>query len=203
MRRLPLCLLFGLIALLPAQPAAAHLVQTGFGPLVDGLFHMLVGPDALMVAAAAGFLGAMRGERVRPGRWLFLYGWVLFYLAAALSQYPFDYPVSVALTLALLGVLVAADLPLPPLAIYLALGWSGGIYGLIGGGSTQGMEFYLIALMFSVDLVLLALTEAAARALLLRFPKARIAIRVAGSWITAIAMLQFGWAIKMRYAQIP
>lgn len=179
--------------------ASAHLVQTGFGPLADGLFHMFLGPDAVMLAAAAGAFSAMRA-RVTPrsGGVLFLYSWLAFYAVALWIQYPFDFPIPVALTLALMGLLVASDAPLPPTAVYLTLAWAGSMYGIIGGGSAVSMEHTLVALMLVVDLVVLGLVFLSAQKLTTRFPGARVAVRVGGSWITAIGMLQLGWAIKMR-----
>jgi hypothetical protein len=185
--------------LLPAGDAAAHLVQTGFGPLADTLVHMFLGPDAVMLAAAAGALSAMRGEStLRSGRWLFLYGWCLFFAAGLYRQYPFDFPVAAALTLATLGVFVAADVALPPALVFVLLGWAGGLYGLIGGGAAEGVTARLVAPMFLLDVAVLWAAFTAARAFTLRFPGARIAVRVGGSWITAIGLLQLGWTLRFR-----
>lgn len=194
-----------LAAMLFPERAAAHLVQTGFGPLVDGIFHMLVGPDALLLALSAGLLCALNTLRgpeqqraARAGGGLFLYGWAIFCAAGAWCQFPFDYPITAALSLALMGVLTAADIALPPAVLHAALGWAGAVYGIIAGGAMEGMERRLIWIMYAVDFVLLLTVFLAARALLLRFPRIRIGARVAGSWVTAIAMLQLGWSIRMR-----
>lgn len=188
--------------LLAAPDAAAHLVQTGFGPLADSIFHVALGPDAIMTAAAAGFLSGMRpGDPQRVGRGLFMYGWVLFFLAGAFCQYPFDYPLPVAATLLGMGALVAADLPLPATGTLLALGWAGGIYGIVGGGAAEGLPLGIIVPMGLLNIALLTATVTAARALALRFPKARIAVRVAGSWIAAIGLLQLGWTLKYQSLQ--
>ena len=195
-RRAP-ALAAALFLLLHARDAAAHLVQTGFGPLVDSIVHIALGPDAIMTAAAAGFLSGMRpGEPQRTGHTLFLYGWVLFFVAGALCQYPFFYPLPLAVTLLGMGALVAADLPLPPVATLLSLGWAGGIFGIIGGGYAEGLPLGIILPMGALNIALLVLTCLGARALALRFPGARIAVRVAGSWIAAIGLLQLGWTLK-------
>jgi len=191
-----------LLALVIAPEASAHLVQTGFSPLVDSIFHVALGPDAVMTAAAVGFLCGLRpGEPPHTGRALYLYGWVLFFVTGAFCQYPFDYPIPVAATLLGMGALVAADFPLPVPALLLALGWAGGIFGIVGGGAAEGLPLSIIAIMGALNISVLVLVSAAARALARRYPGARIAVRVAGSWIAAIGLLQLGWAIKFQSVQ--
>lgn len=191
--------LFLALTLLVMPAATAHLVQTGFGPLVDSLFHAFIGPDAVLTAAAAGFLSGLRGgETRRTGHVLFLYGWGLFYVAGALSQYPFDYPFAVAGALLALGALTAADLSLPDAPLLAALVFAGGLHGLITGGAAEGLPWDLLAVMATADTVLITAICLGARALAVRFPPARIAVRVAGSWIAAIGLLQLGWAWRFR-----
>lgn len=193
------CLPAAALLLLVAPDASAHLVRTGFGPLVDSLVHVALGPDAVMTAAAAGFLCGMRpGTPPHAGRALFLYGWVLFFLAGAYCQRPFDFPIPVAVTLLGSGALVAADLPLPTPLLLAALGWAGGIYGLVGGGAAEGLPMNILVPMAALNILVLVLVTAGARSLARRFPAARIAVRVAGSWIAAIGLLQLGWAIKFQ-----
>ena len=69
-----LALAAGGLLLLPTV-ARAHLVQTGFGPFYDGISHLAVSPDDLLMVIAVSLLAGLRGRRA--GRW------VLFSLPAA------------------------------------------------------------------------------------------------------------------------
>jgi urease accessory protein len=183
-------------ALLPTA-ADTHLVTTGLGPVYDGVSHVLVSPDDLVpifaMALVTGLNGPVASRRtlfVLTGSWLV--GGVAGFLADSIV-------ISGAATTAsflVLGVLAATDRRLSPtvvtalaIAVGLLHGWLNGgaiaeaqreALGLLGIG---GMTFVLVALVSAVVVSVQAVW-------------ARIAIRVAGSWIAAIGLLMLGWSLR-------
>jgi hydrogenase/urease accessory protein HupE len=197
--RLPqVCFVFFVIAM-GAMPAEAHLNSTGMGPLYDGLMHFLMSPEDLVpvlaLALLAGLRGASYGRRalfVLPVAWL---AGGLLGLAAPVSN---GNAFLSALSFLLFGGLLAADAKLS-LRITTALAALLGIYhGFLNGmgmGPPRVAVVALLGLVFSVS-VLVALS--AAFVVRLRAHWARIAVRVAGSWVAACGLLMLGWAVRVR-----
>jgi hydrogenase/urease accessory protein HupE len=106
------------------------------------------------------------------------------------------HPIIAAAWFLLLGGLLAADAKLS-LRVTTALAVLLGIYhGYLNGtgmGQSESAAVALIGLAFGV-FVLIAL--AAAFVVQLRAQWARIAVRVAGSWIAASGLLMLGWATR-------
>ena len=184
-------------AALACTPAAAHLNSTGMGPVYDGLTHFLTSPDdvvpVLALALLAGLRGAAYGRRALftlPAAWLL--GSLLGLTAAATT----GSAVLSALWFLLLGGLVAADARLS-LRLTTALGaLLGLVHGYFNGTgmSTSGSTYIAVVGLVSAVFVLIAL--AAAFVVRLRAHWARIAVRVAGSWIAASGLLMLGWALR-------
>lgn len=173
--------------------AEAHLVTTGLGPVYDGMGHLLMTPEDLLPVLAlalwAGLRGAGAARRVLgllPSAWCV--GGCVGVLAHGLPVFPVP-----AVSLLLLGTLVAVDLRVPPLAVSaLAIGL-GLVHGVLSGVAMQqagavGLE--LLGLLASLW-VLAALV--AAGVVSLHQPWTRMAVRVAGSWMAAIGLLMLGW----------
>ncbi|HEY6388455.1 MAG TPA: HupE/UreJ family protein, partial [Candidatus Acidoferrum sp.] len=98
----------------------------------------------------------------------------------------------------LVGGLLAADAKLSlriTTALAALLGFYHGYLNGTGLGTSFGSAVVLLGLVFSV-FVLVAL--AAAFVVRLRADWARIAVRVAGSWIAASGLLMFGWAVHTK-----
>jgi len=196
---LPLYAFVVFVLLMAALPAEAHLNTTGMGPIYDGLMHFLLSPEdfvpVLALALLAGLRGSAYGRRalfVLPSAWLLggLFG--LSALAAA------PHPFVAAAWFLLLGGLLAADARLS-LRVTTALAALLGVYhGYLNGtgmGLSQTAAVALLGLVFAV-FVLVAL--AAAFVVRLRAQWARVAVRVAGSWIAASGLLMLGWAFRAR-----
>ena len=197
--RLPLHAVAGLAVMACPALAEAHLNTTGMGPIYDGVVHFLTSPEdvapVLALALLAGLRGAEHGRWalfVLPATWLV--GGFLGTTASATS----GSPVSTAVAILLLGGLLAVDAK-------LSLGAIAGLAGLLGlwRGYLNGSGMGQLALavpaflgLASVVFVLIAL--AAAAAVPLRAQWARIAVRVAGSWIAASGLLLLGWAVRAR-----
>lgn len=183
--------------LLAPEAAQAHLVTTGLGPVYDGISHLLLSFDDLLpvvaLALLAGLGGPAAGRRV-------LFALPAAWLAAGLAGYHSGVaplPLGVAApSFLVLGVLVAADLRLSArvvTALALALG---ALHGGLNGAAlaADGREASGLLGIAAALFVLSALVAAAVVAL--RAPWARIAVRVAGSWIAAIGLLLAGWALR-------
>ena len=185
-------------AMLPLA-AHAHLNSTGMGPIYDGLMHFLMSPEDLVpvlaLALLSGLRGATYGRRTLfalPGAWLL--GGLAGLAASATNGNAF---VSAAWFLAM-GGLLALDAKLS-LRMTTALAAMLGLYHGYLNGVGLGLSFTsaaaLLGLIFAV-FVLIALS--AAFVVQLQATWARIAVRVAGSWIFASGLLLVGWAVRNR-----
>jgi len=197
--RLPLFVFVVLAFLMCAAPAEAHLNTIGMGPLYDGLMHFLLSPEdflpVLALALLAGLRGAAYGRRALftlPTSWLL--GGLAGISATARNGNPF---VSAAWFL-LLGGLLAADARLS-LRVTTALAALLGVYhGYLNGTGMGQFGTAAVALLGLVFPVFVLVALAAAFVVRLRAHWARIAVRVAGSWIAASGLLMFGWAFRIR-----
>jgi len=182
-----------------ALPAEAHLNSTGMGPFYEGLMHFLMSPEdilpVLALALLAGLRGANYGRRtlfVLPTAWLV--GALAGLTAAAANPHPFI----AAAWFLLLGGLLAADAKLS-LRVATALAGLLGLYhGYLNGTGFGLFETAAVALIGLVFAVFMLVALAAAFVVNLRAQWARIAVRVAGSWIAASGLLMLGWAMRTR-----
>ncbi|GMV93158.1 MAG: hypothetical protein AMXMBFR82_29360 [Candidatus Hydrogenedentota bacterium] len=182
-----------------AWPAAAHahLASTGFGPFYDGLTHLILSPDDLLGIAAmallAGSLSARHGRWVLfvlPVTWLLGGGFGL-----ALRQ-EIHLDAWNAASILIIGALVAANWRLPlPLVAGLALAL-GGLHGFLNGSGLGTSTNALLALAGIACGCFVLVALVAACAVKLHATRARIVVRVTGSWIAAIGLLMLGWAFR-------
>jgi hydrogenase/urease accessory protein HupE len=98
--------------------------------------------------------------------------------------------------LTLLGVSLAANLPLlPPLLAGLA-GLYGGLHGLMNGSTLTAIGAGWPGLLGIVTAVLLVALLLAALAVSLQAEWTRVAVRVVGSWVAAVGLLMLGWMVQ-------
>jgi hydrogenase/urease accessory protein HupE len=186
----------GAALLLPAT-SYAHLVNTGLGPLYDGVSHFALTPEDFLPALALALLAGQRGSRTGrltlfalPGAWLVggLAGLVYptISVATALTTVSF----------LALGGLVAAEARLRP-------SWVGGLavvvgvlHGYLNGASMSQAKLGALGLAGIVAALFVLVALAAAMVVAIRAPWGRIAVRVAGSWIVAIGLLLLGWSLR-------
>lgn len=192
-------------ALLVSGRADAHLVTTGLGPVYDGIGHLLLTPEDLVPILALALYAGLRGARagrlalfVLPVAWLAggLLG--LRFGGAATAAVPLP-----ALSFILLGLLVAADVNLPDAAVAALACGLGLVHGFLNGPALAGTGPGALGLIgiSAVGFVMIAL--ASALVVSLEAPAARIAVRVAGSWIAAVGLLLLGWALRTRGTDSP
>jgi urease accessory protein len=185
---------------LTATPSAhAHLMNTGFGPFYDGLTHLFVTPEDLLPVIALALLAGLRGPRFgRAVLFALPVAWLAGSAVGLLLAPQVTLPVAETIVTIALGALLAVDCPLPIAAV-------GGLAILLGllHGSLNGSELpktnasgqisatgVAVALFVVVSLL-------AGQAASVRVPRARVAVRVAGSWIVAIGLLMLGWAMRV------
>lgn len=183
--------------MLCAAPVEAHLNSTGMGPIYDGLMHFLTSPEdfipVLALALLTGLRGAAYGRRASftlPLMWL---GGSLFGLSAAAAN---GGPVFSSFWFLLLGGLVIADAKLSVRAVTALAALLGLIHGYMNGTGMDRSGFALIALLGLTCGVFVLVVLASAFVVQLRAQWARIAVRVAGSWIAASGLLLLGWALR-------
>lgn len=185
--------------LLAPALARAHLVNTGLGPFLDGVSHLLVSVDDLLPVLAIALLGGLNGA-VAARRALFALP--AAWLAAGIAGYVAGTAILPAgitsLSLLALGILVAADRRLTPAVVATLAIAVGLLHGWLNGASiaAAGREALGLAGIVASVFVLMALVAAPVSRL--RVPWTRIAVRVAGSWIAAIGLLLLGWALSGR-----
>jgi urease accessory protein len=185
--------------LIAAPSAHAHLMNTGLGPFSDGLTHLIVTPEDLLPVIALALLAGLRGPRFgRAVLFALPVAWLVGSAAGLLLVPPITLPVAETIVTIGLGVLLATDRPLPliwvaGLAVLLGL-----LHGILNGSelpktSSSGQisaAGVAVALFVAVSL-------SAGQAASMRVPWARVAVRVAGSWIAAIGLLMLGWAVRV------
>jgi hydrogenase/urease accessory protein HupE len=186
----------GGLLLLPAT-SHAHLVNTGLGPFYDGLSHFALTPEdllpALAMALLAGQRGSFAGRRALfalPGAWLVggLVGLALPTISSATAL--------TTISFLALGGLVAADAHLRPAWVTGLALVTGLLHGYLNGAAMSQAKLGALGLVGIVTTLFAVVALAAALVVGLRAPWARIAVRVAGSWIAAIGLLLLGWSFR-------
>jgi urease accessory protein len=190
---------FTLAITVSAAPAAhAHLMNTGFGPFDDGLTNLFMTPEDLLPVIALALLAGLRGPSFgRAILFALPVAWLLGSAAGLLFVPPRALTVVATTVTIALGALLAADSPLPLAAVAALAILLGLLHGVLNGSelprtSSSGQIFAagVAAALFVVVSLL------AGQAASVRVPWARVAVRVAGSWIVAIGLLMLGWAMR-------
>jgi len=177
-------------------PAAAHLNSTGMGPIYDGLLHFFMSPEDIVPVVALALLAGLRGPKYgRRALFLLPASWFVGCFLGTTSHWSASWPVA-AISFLVFGGLVAANAQLSLHTMTVLAGLLGLVHGWMNGAglrwslSLVGVYLGLVAGIF----VVVALV--AAFVIKLRPPWARIAVRVAGSWIVASGLLFLGWATR-------
>ncbi len=175
----------------------AHLMNTGLGPYYDGLLHLFVTPEDLLPVLALALLAGLRGPA--PGR-LALFclpaSWLAGeFLGRAIGPLA-SLPIAAAALTVALGALVAADRALFP-AVVAGLAIVLGLLHGVGNGAELGRAAGAIGNALGVaTAIFVVVALVAAFVSTLRASWARIAVRVAGSWIAAAGIFMLGWTLR-------
>jgi hydrogenase/urease accessory protein HupE len=184
------------ITLLLVAPGAAqaHLVNSGLGPFYDGTLHLLLSPLDLLGLVAAALLAGLRGAGAARLMVIVLpVSWLLAGMLGMKLPLTLDLDWLSVLSLMVLGVLLAADARLPPVAVASIGAIYGAIHGLLNGSALAVMGAGPSSLFGIVLAVVLLALLTAAGVIPLRALWARVAVRVVGSWLAAVGLLMLGW----------
>lgn len=199
MRRGALAAAAGALLLLVPALARAHRVDTGLGPFVDGISHLLLSFDDLLPVVAMALLGGMNGKAAARGvQFALPTAWLAGGVAGFAAGTAFLPAGTPSVSLLALGILVAVDRRLAPFAVTVLAVVVGLLHGWLNGAgiAAAGREALGVVGIVASVVVLAALVSAAASRIVV--PWARIALRVAGSWIAAIGLLLLGWSLSGR-----
>jgi urease accessory protein len=201
MRR-PRLILFWLtlaITLIAAPSAHAHLMNMGFGPFYDGLARLFVTPEDLLPVIALALLAGLRGPRFgRAVLFALPIAWLAGSAAGLMLAQPITLPLAETILTIALGALLATDRPLPLAAVAGLAILLGLLHGILNGSelpktSSSGQ----ISAAGVAAALFVAVSLLAGQAASVRVTWARVAVRVAGSWIVAIGLLMLGWAMRV------
>ena len=194
MSRLALRYSLWLLALI-AAPAHAHLVNSGVGPFYDGALHLLLSPGDLLGIVALALLAGQRG--IRAGRLAvaaLAVAWSLGGMVGLGLEAAIELPGLSVASFLVPAVLVALDtdrLAAPAVAMLAAV--FGLLHGLLNGSALAATGAGLTSLAGIVATGFVAALLLAAFVTTIRRESARVAVRVAGSWVAAVGILTLGW----------
>lgn len=192
-----ICVIVMLAVLLCSGPVEAHLNSTGMGPVYDGVMHFLMSPEdlvpALALALLAGLRGAAYGRRTSFTLPLAWFAGSLFGLTAAATA---ESAVLSSLWFLLLGGLVIVDAKLSLSVMTALAALLGFVHGYLNGTGMGQSAFAVVAVLGLTSGVFVLIVLAAALVVQLRAHWARLAVRVAGSWIAASGLLMLGWSFR-------
>lgn len=179
-----------------ATHAHAHLVETGLGPVYDGIAHFALTPEDLIPVLALAALAGLRGkDHARRAIFVLPLAWLSAGLVGAVAR--FTPPGSLSwLPLLVLGGLVAADFRLPAAATTAIAAALGLFLGLANGGAMAQAGAGVRGIIGIVTAVFVVATMVAACAVAWQSGWLRAAWRVAGSWVAASGLLLAGWSLR-------
>jgi hypothetical protein len=186
----------GLAVVLWPSPVRAHLIETGLGPVYDGITHFALTAEDLMPALALAVLAGLRGkDHARRVMFVMPLAWLVAAIVAGWASVAMPSVLAFAPLLAV-GVLVAADLPLS-LAVTTAIAVAVGVFlGYVNGFAMAQAGPGLRGVAGSVGALFVTTTLGAAAATAWQAGWLRIAWRVAGSWVAASGLLLLGWSLR-------
>jgi hydrogenase/urease accessory protein HupE len=186
----------GVVLASGARQAHAHLIETGLGPVYDGIAHFALTPEDLIPALALAVLAGLRGkDHARRVIFVLPLAWLLAGVFGASLKV--SLPNSLAwVPLLVLGGLVAADFRLPAAATMGLAAALGLFLGIANGYAMVQAGPGIRGVVGIVGAVFVVTTLGAACAVAWQSGWLRIAWRVAGSWIAASGLLLLGWSLR-------
>jgi Hydrogenase/urease accessory protein len=180
-----------------SEPAEAHLNSTGMGPAYDGLLHFLTSPEDLVPALALALLAGLRGiEFGRRASLTLPAAWLLGSLIGMTAAVSAGSALLSSLWFLLMGALVITDARLSLRMVTALAALLGLTHGYLNGAGMSLSGIVLIALAGLVSGVFVLTVLASALVTRAQAQWARVAVRVAGSWIAASGLLMLGWSLR-------
>jgi urease accessory protein len=194
---MPRPVLLAAAILLAAPPAHAHLMSTGFGPFYDGLTHLFVTPEDLLLMIGVGLLAGLAG--VAPARaavFSLPAAWLAGSVVGALLGAPATGAAPAAVATIAVGGLVAAGAPLPAWAITTVAVAIGLLAGGQNGAELAAAHASTLVAAGAACALFVTLSLLGGQVTAVRASWARVVVRVGGSWIAAIGLLMLGWSLR-------
>lgn len=182
---------------LVADPAHAHLVETGFGAYYDGLAHVVATPADLLVVLALALFAGQRGTKA--ARWaLFVLplAWLAGGIVGARTPGAGALPLWTTATFLVAGALVALDARVREPGVAALSVAAGLLHGLVNGATMGATGASGLALAGAATTVFVVTALVAAEVTVLPAGWPRVAVRVGGSWIAAAGLLMLGWLAR-------
>jgi len=181
-----------------ASPARAHLVETGFGAFYDGVAHVALTASDLLVVLALALLAGQRGtEAARWSLFALPVAWICGGLAGMTLGIDATLPVLTTLSFGVAGALVALRMPLPSAVIATYAALVGGVHGIANATTLAAGRSEALVLVGAACAVFCLFAITSAQVTPLREGWTSIAVRVAGSWVAAAAILMIGWQARL------
>jgi hydrogenase/urease accessory protein HupE len=154
-------------------------------------------PADVLAVLGLGLLGGQLGKRASRGAVLALPGgWLVGGLAGVAFPGPHELPAATALGVLAGGLLVAANARVPRGAFVALAVVLGALHGFVTGATTTAAGGDLLTLAGAVLAAFTLASLVPALVVGLREGWARIAVRVAGSWVAAIGLLMLAWLAR-------
>jgi hydrogenase/urease accessory protein HupE len=172
-------------------------VQTGLGSFYDGVAHVALTPqDLLVTLGAALYAGARGAAAARATLFVLPAAWLAGSVLGALRSAEWAGSWATTVTFLVFGLLVAANARLPSPAVATLAAAAGLLHGCVNGATLgpRAADLPGIAGVSVAVFVVVALVSALVVGL--RAAWSRIAVRVAGSWIAAAGILMLGWLMR-------
>ena len=200
MNRQGAALFLFLAALSTPSVAHAHLVNSGLGPFYDGALHLFLSPmDIVRLVTLSLFAGAQAAGTSRLVVVATPVTWFVAGAAGLVLNAPDAFAIANAVSLLLLGAVVALDLRVPPaVAVVLAAGF-GGLLGFQSGVELRADNADWAALAGATAVVLAILLLATSFVASVKSFAMRVVCRVLGSWAAATGLLSIGWVIAANH----
>ena len=175
--------------------ADAHLVTTGLGPVYDGMEHMLLSPEQWLMVVGLALLAGLNGPAIgRAVLFLFPLAWLAGGCAGRFILLPLA-SLAPAISLLMVGGLVAADLRAVKNFVVIIAGALGFLQGYLNGNSFGAANEMTLILLGACIVTFVIMALGAGLVVGVQGWR-RIVVRVAGSWITAVGILLAGWTIR-------
>lgn len=179
--------------------ANAHLVNSGLGPFYDGVAHLFATPEDILTVVALALLAGLGGKNCgRSVLFLLPLAWLVGGATGRMTQLAAGLPVLSAALLAASGalVVVASERWLSTRVVAGLAVTIGFVHGLFNGATLAGTDSGGLAVGGIACAAFVVVALVAGQVASLQQEWARIAVRVAGSWIGAIGLLMLGWAAR-------
>jgi len=179
--------------------ASAHLVNSGLGPFYDGIAHVFMTPEDLLAVIATALLAGLAGRQTsRHVVFGFPAAWFIGALFGRIAPLSPGAPLLGAILLTVLGALVALGWQAKASRQFAAesLLAVGLILGFFNGAVLANAKSGVLPIAGIGCAIFVVTVMVAGQVGSLEKQWARIAVRVAGSWIGAIGLLMIGWAVR-------